>query len=234
MPDTPHPLHFGLTHEGIEILKSLVGGDPMGGEVKYGLKLVDVPGTFNICLTTNERLRIRIGHDSESWRNRLWNIVWHHLRPIKMIPNFAEVLWEQEGEGIVAWAVRGAALLLSDLKTYGHVKLSQQQQERIDRIIAESVCVREFVRQCVQAQPGSDLSSGELFVQYELWCRCQNIIPIFDKHFFSEVRPILEEELKAKYSTKIQRRNKKGITEVRGYLGIMLNPVWVNRPKKSP
>jgi phage/plasmid-associated DNA primase len=59
-----------LMHEGVEILKSLVGGDPMTGEVKYGLKPVDVPGTFNICLTTNERLR----SGSISRRNR------HRLR----------------------------------------------------------------------------------------------------------------------------------------------------------
>ncbi len=56
---------------GASRLKVLVGGDPISGEGK-GLN-GDFPmfGTFNIVMTCNSRLRLRLEGDAGAWRRRL-------------------------------------------------------------------------------------------------------------------------------------------------------------------
>jgi len=66
-------------------LKVLVGGDPLSGEGK-GLN-GDFPmfGTFNIVMTCNSRLRIRLEEDAGAWRRRLL-IVRYEKEPPKKAP----------------------------------------------------------------------------------------------------------------------------------------------------
>jgi len=46
------------------------------------------------------------------------------------------------------------------------IALSQPQQARVDKLIAESVSVREFVRTCTVQDPAKDITTMELFENY--------------------------------------------------------------------
>lgn len=232
-----------LMHQGVVMLKALVGGDPLTGEVKFGLTPVEMRGSFNVCLTTNDRLRIRIGSNPESWRNRLWIIEFCDLGSFRIIADIAEKLWKDEGPGIVAWAIRGAALLLEDHATKGKVELSRDQQKRIDKLIAESMSVREFVRVCIIREPKKDMTTDELFENYSDWCQQEKIVPVLERSFQEEIRIILEEDLQVKRSNSIQRfitiklkngKSKVVTTQRRGYSCICLNPVWLNSGPSIP
>jgi phage/plasmid-associated DNA primase len=226
-----------LMHEGIDMLKSLVGGDPLSGEVKYGLLPTEIRGQFNVCISTNEKLRIRIGHDPESWRNRLWIINFYDRAPFTPVPDFAEKLWQDEAQGIVAWAIQGATLVLSLLAANGKIQLSKDQQARVDKLIAESVSVWEFVRTCLLQNPEKDITTDELFDNYSAWCDTQQIMPLLKSSFLQESRSALEELLHAKLRHDIERlvsvKSPDGSTclkptQKRGYAQIGLSPTWAS------
>jgi phage/plasmid-associated DNA primase len=229
-----------LMHEGVEMIKSLVGGDPLTGEVKYGLLPVEFRGLFNICLTTNEKLRIRIGHDPESWRNRIWIIEFVDRAPVTMKFDIGEHLWQEEAQGIVTWAIEGAATLLFNLAEKGKIALSQAQQARVDKLIAESVSVWEFVRLCIVQDPAKDMTTSELFENYSEWCESRQIVPILKSTFQEEIRTVLEEELHVRRVNDIERvinvTSPDGSTcpkptQMRGFARISLSPGWVgSRP----
>jgi len=82
------------------------------------------------------------------------------------LPRFSFADSKDEAQGIVAWAVEGATLLLTHLTTKGMIALSQPQQARVDKLIAESVSVREFVRTCTVQDPAKDITTMELFENY--------------------------------------------------------------------
>ena len=97
-----------LMSRGAYVLKALVGGDTKTAEAKGRNETFDVEGNFNAIITANSTLTVNIDADNKAWDRRMrW--IEYNCEPVKeKIPNFAQVLLEEEGSGILNWALEGA------------------------------------------------------------------------------------------------------------------------------
>ena len=60
-----------LSTKGAAVLKGLVGGDWFDAEQKGGTGSFQMQGTFNVLITSNARLHVRLQGDVGAWRRRL-------------------------------------------------------------------------------------------------------------------------------------------------------------------
>lgn len=94
-----------LMQEGAHVLKALVGGDLMEAEKKGFNERVHLRGDFNVGITCNADLNIRLQGDAGAWRRRLLVIKYERPAPKKKNVRFADELLEEEGQGILRWIV---------------------------------------------------------------------------------------------------------------------------------
>jgi hypothetical protein len=73
--------------------------------------------------------------DLDAFRRRLLVVEYNGSRPAKIISNLAENLWAAEAAGILAWSAEGVRLYHADMQQHGSVRLTTEQQQRVDRII---------------------------------------------------------------------------------------------------
>src|SRR5262249_24807673 len=90
----------------VERVKLLTGGDPITAHDKYKPMITFVP-THTIWLSTNHAPRVPDA-GSAIW-SRLLLIKWPVIIPEEdRIPDYGELLFHDEGPGILRWAVDGA------------------------------------------------------------------------------------------------------------------------------
>ena len=159
-----------LNSDGASRLKAIVGGDLLEAERKNSNYRFQLPGAFNVVVTANTRLTLRLDGDRGPWKRRLAIIEYEKPRTTKMIPEFAHLLICQEGSGILNFAVEGLLKLRSDIKDYGTLQLSKAQKERVDGLLDESDALRLFLKGSVEIAPGYDLSTKEIVSQFAKLC----------------------------------------------------------------
>lgn len=174
-PDVPGRF---LLSPGASILKALVGGDYLDAEGKGLNANFPMKGEFNVLITCNERLRIRIENDTGAWRRRLLIIRFEAPPPKKKIPNFAEALLAEEGAGILNWALVGADKLLREIRETGDFVLSDSQRGRVDSLLSESESLRLFVERCIERASGENVTKEELIQAYGEYCALQSWEPM--------------------------------------------------------
>ena len=169
-----------LMEKGASRLKVLVGGDPISGEGK-GLN-GDFPmfGTFNMVMTCNSRLRIRLEEDAGAWRRRLLIVRYENPPPAKRILDFHVPLLREEGSGILRWALAGFVKLQEEFAERGDFVLTDAQRGRIDSLLAESDSLRIFVRERLERHEHGDITTGEFQQGYAEFCADKgwNSLPI--------------------------------------------------------
>ena len=169
-----------LMEKGASRLKVLVGGDPISGEGK-GLN-GDFPmfGTFNMVMTCNSRLRIRLEEDAGAWRRRLLIVRYENPPPAKRILDFHVPLLREEGSGILRWALAGFVKLQEEFAERGDFVLTDAQRGRIDSLLAESDSLRIFVRERLERHEHGDITTGEFQQAYAEFCADKgwNSLPI--------------------------------------------------------
>ncbi|QHI70135.1 DUF5906 domain-containing protein [Tichowtungia aerotolerans] len=207
-----------LDTKGAYVLKSLVGGDRLEGEVKGGNLPVSIRGEFNSIITSNSRLCVRLDGDAAAWRRRLLIIDFDQPPVAKRIPFFATRLLEEEGPGILRWMIDGAVALLSDLEQHGSVQLSENQIKRIEDLLAESDSVRAFVRECVEkADSLSSITVSELTAAYFDYCDSRGWEARSRRRFETAVVDTMMEIHRASRRNDIRRdgKNQRGYSHVR-------------------
>jgi P4 family phage/plasmid primase-like protien len=159
-----------LMQKGASKLKVLVGGDPISGEGK-GLN-GDFPmfGTFNMVMTCNSRLRIRMEGDVGAWRRRLLIVRYENPPPAKRILDFHVPLLREEGSGILRWALAGFVKLQTEFAELGDFKLTDAQRGRIDSLLAESDSLRLFVKERITRHEYGDVTATEISQAYSEYC----------------------------------------------------------------
>lgn len=159
-----------LMQKGASMLKVLVGGDPISAEGK-GLN-GDFPmfGTFNIVVTCNSRLRLRLEDDVGAWRRRLLVVRYEKPPPAKRILDFDHLLLREEGSGILLWAMSGFAKLQTEFQERGDFALTKSQRGRIDSLLAESDSLRLFVKARLERNEYGDVTCAELHQAYAEFC----------------------------------------------------------------
>jgi putative DNA primase/helicase len=165
------PGNFLDNPRGANVLKSLVGGDRLSAEQKNLKRRFDIVGEFNIIITSNARLHLKLDSDIGAWQRRLLIIEFEKMPPKKPIPHFDDLLVATEGSGILNWMIEGAIILLDELETFGRIQRSKEQMQRVDDLLAESDSVVAFAQKCVTAKHGDDVTVAELSEAYTHFCQ---------------------------------------------------------------
>ncbi|MEI7732746.1 MAG: DUF5906 domain-containing protein [Verrucomicrobiota bacterium] len=166
-PDAPGDF---LMRRGASVLKVLVGGDPMSAEGKGLNGDFSMFGTFNIVMTCNSRLKVRLEDDTAAWRRRLLVVRYENPPPTKRILDFHATLLRDEGSGILRWALAGFVKLQSEFKEIGDFTLTESQRGRIDSLLAESESLKLFAREGVERHEYGDITNGEFQQAYAEFC----------------------------------------------------------------
>jgi P4 family phage/plasmid primase-like protien len=158
-----------LQQKGASKIKSLVGGDLLQCEKKGGAHF-QIRGEYNMVITCNSNLRIRLEGDNEAWERRIVAIHYEQPKPKQRVVDFADKLIAEEGSGILNFFVEGALQHLDELKTTGDYLLSNNQRSRVTAILRESDSIRQFVEARLMELPVGDVTSAELAAAYYRYC----------------------------------------------------------------
>lgn len=210
-----------MMNEGAYVLKSLVGGDLKDAEPKNGNEGYRVRGEFNILITCNTRLRVRLEGDAGAWRRRILLLPYEAPPPAKKDPLFVDRLVASEASGILNWMIAGAVDLLADIDECGDIKLSAMQKDRIESLLAESDSVRDFARRgCARGTSTDKVTSEEMSTAYIAYCERRGWSPLPSKSVERVLPDALLEIHGASKSNDITRFV--GDKAKRGYRGVRL------------
>ena len=206
-----------LMRKGASQLKKLVGGDLLEVEGKGINERFQMVGQFNIIITCNSRLRIRLEGDVEAWRRRLMIMNIDAPPPKKMIRGFDDILIKEEGPGILNWAFGGVLMLLEDIAEFGDIMMTERQHSLVDALLAESESVRHFLNDRVERADGEDLTVDELLLAYGDYCTDKSWMPLPVTEFQRELPNLMLEIFSAPRSHSIKRKDgsKRGFYRVR-------------------
>ena len=205
-----------LNHKYAHVLKALIGGDRLSPEQKNQGNRPNIKGEFNVIITTNTRLRIRLDSDSGAWERRMLIIDYSLPRPQKPIQHFADQLISTEGAGILNWCIEGAVQLLSELNTTGHIQLTNEQTERVETLLCESDSVRYFVMKCVEKREQGDVTTNELLTGYNNYCDERGWLGVSNRQFENQISDVMMDLHRVARRHDIKRFNKsyRGFSQV--------------------
>ena len=206
-----------LSTKGAAVLKGLVGGDWHDAEQKGGTGCFQVQGNFNVLVTSNARLRVRLQGDLSAWKRRLSIVRYEAPPPARKIPDFGAFLVRTEGSGILNWALVGAQKLLSEIPDGGgDMVLTRRQHEIVDSLLAESDSLRHFLQDCLVVDDHRDVTVTELVEAYAAFCpeRKWQALPI------TEVQSNLETLMLEIYGVTKRHDIKRNDKGQRGFSGV--------------
>lgn len=201
------------------IIKSLVGGDPLSAEGKSSNGDFEIKGNFNIVISCNTRLKVLIEGDIGAWKRRLLIVRYEKKPPEKPIPDFDVQLVEEEGSGILNWALVGLQMALEDINEIGTLRLGEDQIHRVDALLAESESVRHFVGDCFVKDANGDVASDEAVQAYAEYCSDRGWHPLPITTVQQQLPDLMLEFFKASKSHCLERNGRKAL---RGWKGVRL------------
>jgi P4 family phage/plasmid primase-like protien len=182
-----------LNEEGAEMIKALVGNDLLDAEKKYGNEHFQLCGNFNMAITCNSKLRVRLEGDAGAWQRRIMIIDYTRPKPAQRIAEFADKLIAAEGPGILNWMIEGAIQYLQDMDERSDFLLTEEQERRVDQLLAESDSVRQFVQSRVAPCEGADVTVLELQKAYFEYCEDQGWHALSNQDFRSGITDLMLE-----------------------------------------
>jgi len=207
-----------LAVSGARMLKSLVGGDLMQAEIKYNPDKKAVRGDYHVVIVSNNNLQIALDGDQGAWGRRLLVVDFKNPKPARPIPGFADELVAKEASGILNWLIEGAMAYRAEMKKYGHLPLTDEQQGRVETLLADSDNVAQFVTKCLASKSGQDVTSEELLLGYHRVCRDQHWTPVPSHKFQTRVPDLLAEVFNIARRNDIRREGR----AVRGFKNVAL------------
>jgi P4 family phage/plasmid primase-like protien len=206
-----------LNTSAAHVLKALVGGDRLSGEKKGVNRRSDLTGEYNVIITSNTHLHVRLDGDSGAWRRRLLILDYELPAPAKPIADFDRVLVDAEGPGILNWCIAGARRLLDELDADGRVQLTEAQSRRVDALLCESDSVRHFITAALVRDGAADVTVQELLPAYASFCERQGWHAVTVRQFENELSDLMMEVHRVTKRTDIKRhdRNQRGFAHVR-------------------
>ena len=207
-----------LRCEHADTIKKLTGGDPNDAEIKGVTKKFQIDGHFNMVITSNGRLLVKVDDDLGAWTRRMELLQLIGDPPENPDPLFAEKLLNDEGAVIVNWAIEGAARVLRD----GFPKESLSSR-RVERLLLESNSIVGFLGTSIErTDSGAGITIGELICEYEQWCRRNEWEPQLDTESKRKLKQGLEMRFHVTESHDIIRKDEVSneTTAMRGYHGV--------------
>lgn len=168
------PRNFLSVNEA-QIIKSLIGGDTIHAEIKNARERVAVECNFNVMITSNSILPVKLSDDEDAWARRIVRLVFSGEQTSKPVPNFHQVLIDAEGSGILNWIIEGAQRVIRE----GQLPVFEEQTEAVQLMLDQSQSVSVFVDQCCSIEYGVDpVTPEDLFHSYSLYCASAGLIPL--------------------------------------------------------
>jgi len=167
-------------------------------------------GDFCIVITANTRLQVKFDGDLDAWKRRILMVPFEGPIPTKKIPNFADVLIESEGSGILNYALEGLSLVLKDVEQYGDIQMPISQDKVIDTLLAESDSLRHFLSDRIEHDAHLDLSTSEIVEAYAEYCPSMGWNPKPITTVQSDLEGLMLELFKTSKAHSIKRDNKSG------------------------
>jgi P4 family phage/plasmid primase-like protien len=194
-----------LQRPGANLIKALVGHDLLSPERKNSGKDIQLRGNFGVAITCNSRLRVKLDSDAGAWLRRIMIVRYEKAKPAHRISNFADILLDAEGEGILRWMVDGAIMHLAECDAIGDYQLTGAQAGRVDQLMEESDSVRHFVRKCVKADAESTLTTAEIVARYVDYCDEANWTPFTSKQVERALPDLMLELFRSGHGSNILR-----------------------------
>jgi P4 family phage/plasmid primase-like protien len=207
-----------LCKEGATVIKKLCGGDLIDAEGKSLNSRIQMKGHFNIAITCNSRLRIRLEGDAGAWSRRILPINYEKPKPPRPIRDFEEMLIRQEGPGILNWMIEGAVAHLMELEECGDFKLADRQRARVEALLCESDSVRFFVRSELEADEASDLTTDEIIRAYCDFCERRGWDALARRTVENQLPDLMLEKFRAAKRNDVKRHDK----AQRGFAGVRI------------
>lgn len=207
-----------LSTKGAAVIKGLVGGDWLDAEQKGGTGNFQVQGDFNVLVTSNSRLHVRLQGDVSAWRRRLCIVRYESPPPAKKINDFGAFLVRTEGSGILNWALIGAQKVLGEIPDEGgDFVLTERQRGIVDSLLAESDSLRHFLQDRVLPEASSDVTVSELVEAYGAYCpeRRWQPLPITEIHNKLEGLMLELFGVTKRHDVKREDRNQRGFCGVK-------------------
>lgn len=205
-----------LQNRSASVIKKLVGHDHINGEMKGANTRAKMRGDFPMVINCNSRLNVRLDGDVDAWRRRTLIVEYNRPAVKKPVPNFASQLVIQEGDGILAWGIKGALKLMEDIEKHGKIQLSPAQIARVDALLLESDSIRVFVKEYLGKGPG-DVTSAELITNYVEFCNDKGWNALASRTAENQLPDIILNEFGVHRSNDIKRNAK----SQRGYHGVI-------------
>jgi len=207
-----------LLQKSAYVIKALVGHDMLTAEKKGHSEPVPLYGDFNIGITCNADLNVRLEGDVGAWRRRMMIVRYQNQPPARRITDFDEKLLAEEGSGILKWMVDGAIMLLDDIEQTGDYMLTEGQRARVEDLLAQSDSVRHFIDQSVfRAAGGMSVTIQDLKKSYLEYCEANGWIPLSAAEVSTQIPAAMQTNLKARLRHDVGPNNTN-----RGYVGFRI------------
>lgn len=161
-------------------LKMLSGEDAVSACHKYENYFTFKPQA-KLILATNHAPKVPAA-DEALWR-RLKTVPFNlTVPPERRIEGLAERLLEQEGAGILAWAVRGYQEWQTDRSVPAEVTQATAEYRKSEDI------VEQFITECCARDLTSQSARKEVYGAYATWAKTSGVRTLTKKSFASEMR----------------------------------------------
>jgi P4 family phage/plasmid primase-like protien len=211
-----------LSTKGAAVLKGLVGGDWFDAEQKGGTGCFQLQGNFNVLITSNARLKVRLQGDVGAWKRRLNIVRYEAPPPSRKISDFGSFLIREEGSGILNWALLGAQKVLSEIpEAGGDFGMSASQRGIVDSLLAESDSLRHFLCDRVVGNTFQDLTVNEIVEAYAAYCPERRWQPMPITEIQRQLEGLMLELFGASKAHGIERNGK----HQRGFRGVTFRDI---------
>jgi len=156
-----------LNCKGASVLKALTGGDPVTLEFKGSNERPQITCRFNVVVTCNSRLTVRLEGDAAAWRRRLVIIEFRMPKPETVIADLSERILAEEGPGVLNFLLDG----LDKIRAAGwQLVLNDEQQKLVDDLLLESEGDVVFAKECLEKDGTESLTMADCYDRYVSFC----------------------------------------------------------------
>jgi P4 family phage/plasmid primase-like protien len=178
-PDMPTTF---LDRPEASIFKQLVGGDPLWADVKGGDERMTLEGNYPIILACNGKPKIHLDEDTEAWTRRMVVLSFKKPQHETHLGKMSELIMKEEASGVLNWLLQGWAKLWRDKM---QLLQNQEQKQRSAKLLLSSESPKAFVRTCIKQRKGSIIWMGDIYGEYQKWCRKQSLQPFTSRDFMN-------------------------------------------------
>ena len=210
-----------FSSKGMHTLKSLVGDDKLRVELKNSNRHAMINGTYNVFIVGNTppMLEFESQDDMSAWQRRLRFIQCCSHKPAAPIPDFAQILLQTEGSGILNWALSGAEIILRSGSS--RLPCNEHQRAVLKFLFQSSDPLNYFLTECVEKKHGFYISGEELFCAFTEFMEVMELNTWTQRQFQKNAPEAMLKLFQTPLRRDIKRRSSDGrLTNRSGYANV--------------